>query len=201
METEKLKRILQNEITIIVGRSNSGKTMLLADMMKTAKKNFIGKIWSFGVREEITNELNINIFNSTEELESIENSFIFIDELGTLFNMRNAREMNNVDLTLRNVNHKNNKIILCGLPTDFKKFICERAKCFIFKDLTLKDLTNGSRLAEVIKQYRGAEVGSYLLTLPKDEYLGYDSHYFKDKIEYYAKFDTKKNNINILQQK
>jgi len=196
-----IERILNNDLTILAARSNEGKSIFLAQLVKEYTQKFNGTVWVCGMKEEITNKLPVKTFKSLIELEEIESAIVIIDEVGQLFDLTDKRKQKQVDQTLRTVNHKGNKILLAGLPTDFKKYLCAKAKCFLLKSLKITDLINGSEIKSVVSQYSGDEKGTFLLKIPINEVLCYDGHYWKEKVEYVAEFDTKKNNTNLFEQK
>lgn len=193
-----LKRLLQNDLGILCGRSNEGKTMALINIITAYQDNYDGKIWVFGMKKELTNRLGVNTFESLLELEQISDSIIIIDEVGLLFDLDNRKKKKQVDTTLRMVNHNNNKILLSGLPTDFKKYICGKSKYFLYKTLKISDLINGSDIKEAIKQYEGTGKGSFLLHVPIDKMLCYDGHYWYQDVKYNSTFDTKANNKDLF---
>jgi len=193
-----IKRILKNDLSIFMARSNEGKTMALVNLILAYKKRFDGDIWVFGMKEEITLALGVKTFQSLVELEQIKESIIVIDEVGLIFDLDNRKQKKQIDLTFRKVNHNGNKIILCGLPTDFKKYICAKAKCFMYKTLKISDLINGSEAKEVINQYNGDEKGTYILGLPINKMLCFDGHYWLEDIDYLIEFDTKRENKDLF---
>ena len=199
-----IKRILSNDLSIMTARSNEGKTMVLVNLIKEYQKSFNGDIWVFGIKPEVTDKLKVKTFTSLLELEQIKEAVIIIDECGLLFDLDNRKNRKQVDLTLRLVNHNGNKILLSGLPTDFKKYLCAKAKCFMFKTLQMSDLINGSQAKEIVNQHKGVEKGTYLLTLPINKMLCYcpnkskKGHYWIEDIEYLPEFDTKSNNKDLF---
>jgi hypothetical protein len=206
-----IKRILSNNVSILVGQTNTGKTMLLADMMVEYTKTYTSQVYCFGLKKQITDKLYPDIvpFNSVLEMERIRDSIIFVDEVGALFDLDNRKQARLIDHTFRHITHQNNKIVLSGLPTDFKKFLSAKADCFMFTSLTISDLINRSETQVILKLYKGEGVGSQVLHLPVGEVLCWsrpkgnklELGFWIDTFKYYKKFDTKRKNSDLFQKK
>ena len=195
-----VKRILNNDLGILMSRSDEGKTHTLCYLIEQYKKQFNGTVTTFGFRDELIDLLNVKSFSSLIELEEIRNSIIIVDEVGSLFDLENRTKRHLIESTLRLVNHRGNKILLSGLPSDFKKFLCAKAKVFLFKTLMISDLINGSLAKEILMQYRGPGLGTYTLLFDKGTMLCYDGTFWKESCSYNEKFDTKKNNENLFKK-
>lgn len=194
----KIERILNNDLTILLARSNEGKTQTIINLIKGYKEKYKGDVQTFGISKIITDKLKVNTFNSLLELEKIKNSIILIDEVATIFDLEDRKYRKQIENILRLVNHNGNKIFLSGLCSDFKKFLCAKAKCFLFKGLNISDLINGSLAKEILLQYKGDGVGVYNFELPKDKLLCYDGQYFIEEVKYYKELDLKTGNINLF---
>ncbi len=194
----KIERILKNDVSMLTARSNEGKTMLLCNIIKEYEKKYNGVVWAFGMKEELVEKLKIKQFSSLIELEEIKNAIIIIDEIGIIFDLENRKKKKQIDNTLRMINHNNNKLLLTGLPTDFKKYLCGKVKCFLFKALKISDLINGSDAKEIVNQYNGIEKGAFILNIPKDKVLCYDGNFWKENVKYNKEFDTKTNNVGLF---
>jgi len=197
MNTE---RILNNDLGILMSRSDEGKTHTLCTIIEEYKKQFNGNVTTFGFRDELLNLLNVNSFSSLIELEEIRNSIIIVDEVGSLFDLENRTKRRQIENTLRLVNHRNNKILLSGLPSDFKRFLCAKSRVFLFKSLVVSEMINGSFAKEILIQYRGPELGTHALLLEKDTLLCYDGHFWKERVQYNEAYDTKKENGNLFKK-
>ena len=197
MNTE---RILNNDLGILMSRSDEGKTHTLCTLIEEYKRQFNGVVTTFGFRDELIDLLNVKSFSSLIELEEIRNSIIIVDEVGSLFDLENRTKRHLIESTLRLVNHRGNKILLSGLPSDFKKFLCAKAKVFLFKTLMISDLINGSLAKEILLQYRGPGLGTYTLLFDKGTMLCYDGKFWVESCSYNEKFDTKKNNENLFKK-
>ena len=195
MQTE---RILNNDLGILMSRSDEGKTHTLCTLIEEYKRQFNGTVTTFGFRDELIDLLNVKSFSSLIELEEIRNSIIIVDEVGSLFDLENRTKRHLIESTLRLVNHRGNKILLSGLPSDFKKFLCAKAKVFMFKTLMISDLINGSLAKEILLQYRGPGLGTYTLLFDKGTMLCYDGTFWKESCSYNEKYDTKVNNENLF---
>ena len=195
-----VERILNNDLGILMSRSDEGKTHTLCSLITEYKKQFNGNVTTFGLRDELLNLLNVKSFSSLIELEEIRNSIIIVDEAGSLFDLEDRKKRRQIESTLRLVNHRNNKILLSGLPSDFKKFLCAKAKVFLFKTLMISDLINGSMAKEILMQYRGPGLGTHTLLLDKGTMLCFDGTFWKETIPYNEKYDTKVNNENLFKK-
>ncbi len=196
-----VQRILKNNLSILMSKTNEAKTSFMCELIKEYKENFDGNVCAFGFKEELINKLNIKSFSSLLELENISNSIIFVDEVKVLLELENRKKATQVDNILRLVEHKGNKIFLSGLPSDFKKFICAKTVCFCYKSLEITDLINGSRAKEILLQYRGREIGSFGLHLPKEEVICYDGEFWKERFPYRTEWDTKLGNCDLFKEK
>lgn len=203
---ELCRKILSNDINILTGQSNSGKSMALYHLIISYLKQYKGIVRTFGIPvEQLTyikkyaNSNNIQPFNSLLELEQIKESIIIIEEFGTLLDTNDRQKKRQIEEILRVVNHKGNKILLCGLPHDFKKFITCKAKSIMFKTLKMNDLINGSDAKEILKQYQGVGKGVYSFHIDVSSLLLWDGMAFEVlDIPYYEKLDNKRKNVNLF---
>lgn len=201
-----IERILNNPVTILMSEINAGKTMLLSNMIVDYTSQFSGELWTYGIRSEITDQLPVTPFYSLLEMERIKNSIIIVDEVRDLFDLNNRKKVDMVEQTMRMLAHNNNRLVLAGLPHNFKKFISEQASCFMFKNLTIKSLINGSFGAEVLSMFSGEldgiVKGTYVLSAPKDRVLCWDMNgFWAEEVVYFPEFDTKKNNQDLFKEK
>ena len=195
-------RILKNDMTIVLGGSNSGKTMLLCNLITDYRKNFTGDVHCFGFRPTLAKDLKVKTFSSLLELEQLKNSIIVIDELNRLFDLNNRKKHSQVETILRMVNHNGNKLVLCGLPTDFKKFLCAKASCIIYKKLNFYDLINGSMAKLILEQYAEAENGVFCFGCAINEALCWvQEGFWKETVQYKKEWDTKYHNPSLFVEK
>lgn len=195
-----VERILRNDFTILLSRSDEGKTMTIINLIEEYKKKYRGDVRVFGIDKDIANKLKVKTFNSLLELEKIKGAIICIDEINLIFDLENRKYRRQIERILRLVNHNGNKLFMGGLCSDFKKFICGKAKCFLFKGLNISSLINGSLAKEILLQYKGDGVGVYNFEMDKNKVLCYDGEYFVEDVKYFHEYDTKKDNKNLFQK-
>ena len=196
-----VQRILKNDLTIALARTNEGKTSFLCELITQYQKDYAGKVYAFGLHPELVKKLDIIPFFSLLELENISSSIIVLDEIGKLFDMEDRKKRKLIENTLRLVVHRGNKLLASGLPTDFKKFLCAKATCFLYKSLEFADLINGSKAKDILLHYENNEMGAYGLHLPKNQVLCYDGSFWKEQFNYNPEFDTKKNGVDLFAPK
>ena len=181
----------------ICANTNEGKSNLIYDLLEKLKY-YDFNLYSYGLRNELSGEIKIY---SIEELETITNSIIFVDEFFSLFDLEDRKKRKLTENSLRLINHNNNVLILSGLPENFKKFISGKLDIIMFKKCTLADFINGSRIKNIFLSHKGKELGSAVLNLKIDETLIYDgTHYNKIEVPYYKKYDTKRQNQAIIKR-
>ena len=117
-----IKRILRNDIIILTGHRNEGKTMALSNLISQFLVEHTAPVETFGLQPQIVNRLSeirqVNTFWSIREMEKIRDSLIVADEAGDLLNVVNRKQHEAMLKTLRAVAHQNNIIVLCSLPFD-----------------------------------------------------------------------------------
>jgi archaellum biogenesis ATPase FlaH len=183
----------------VCGDVNNGKSMLLYHMLETLADDHKFKLYTYGLRLKFGKSRQIY---SVAEMEQIRNSIIIIDELSSLFDLDNRKVKKLIENSLRLINHNNNILVICGTPENFKKFISAKLDYLIMKKTTLSDCINGSRLKNIITNYKGNERGSEVLNLRVEEALIFDGmHYEKIDVPYYQKYDSKSENVPILVSK
>ena len=186
---------------------NQGKSMTLCNIIIDFVTQYEGDVYTFGLPKEILDEIDsdqVKPFSSVLELEKIKNGIIAVDEVGSLFNLNNRKEHRMIEKTLRMVAHHNNRIILAGLPDNFRKFISSLATGFMFKSLNLKSLINGSHGKEILLQYSEQGMGAFTLDVPLDKVLCYSqvpidgSCFWLDDVVYMQELDTKAQNVSLF---
>jgi hypothetical protein len=159
----------------------------IQELLKEGNKNIV----SFGLKINQGEK----IIYSLRELEECNNNIIFLDEVMTLFDLDNRMAKRQIENTLRLIVHKNNILVLCGLPENFKKFLCGKINEWIYKSVTIEDFIRGSSVKRIITDYKGNERGNEILSLGKGEAIVYSNkNYNKVSIPYLPKFDTKAGN-------
>lgn len=180
----------------IVANTNEGKSNLIYYIINQIKEQFNTKIYTYGLRTKIK---GLQEFHSVEELEQIQDSVIFIDEMFNLFDLDNRKVKSMIEKTIRLLFHKNNILVLTGLGENFKKFLSAKVHAVIYKKVTLSDLINGSRIKNILMAYTKEERGSTILNLNIDEALVYDGlRYHKINVPYMEQYDSKARNVPIL---
>lgn len=192
---EKLIKLLNRpKIIGIVANVNEGKSNLIYAVIRELQGRDNKNIYTYGLKEDCGEK---KIY-SVSELEDIKDSVIIIDEMMSLFDLDNRKVKTQIENTLRLIHHQNNILILCGLPENFKKFICGKVTTWIIKKVTIADFINGSSSKRVVLNYKGNERGTEVLNLGQDEALLFETTYDKIKIPYVSEFDTKKSNKQIV---
>jgi hypothetical protein len=183
----------------VLGDVNEAKSNLLYYIITELKKEFNFNLFCYGLRLNVPGAKNIY---SVVELENITDSIIIVDELSSLFDLENRKSKRLIENTLRLINHNNNILLLCGVPENFKKFISAKLNQIFFKKCTISDCINGSTTKNIINFYNGYEKGSEVLNIAKNKTLFYDGqHYHMIEVPYLKEYDTKKDNLSILERK
>lgn len=182
----------------LLANTNEGKSNTIYYVIDELNKESKFSLYVYGLKKKPKNAIEIH---SVEELERIENSLIVVDEMFTLFDLDNRKIKKQIENTIRLVFHNNNILLLCGLGENFKKFLSAKLHMVMFKTITLTDLINGSRVKDVVMNYKGNEKGTTLLKLKINELLVYDGkHYNKFNIPYMKEYDSKAKNKPIFRK-
>jgi hypothetical protein len=197
-----IKQLLNKpKVIAVVSDVNQGKSMFLYHILEEAKKQHSFSLFYYGLRLDIEGVEAQRIY-SVAEMEQIRNSLIVIDELSSLFDLDNRKNKRQIENTLRLINHNNNILILCGVPENFKKFLCGKVDAIFYKKTTIADFINGTTLKQNLLSYKGYERGSEILNLEVNKALFYDGrHYEVIYVPYYQQYDSKKDNVEILQNR
>lgn len=162
----------------IIADVNQGKSNLIYHCIKTLKAKYNVNIYSYGLHMDIEGMYKINSIN---ELESIHDSVIFIDEFPTLFSLNNHRQKEKFEESMRKVfqHTSNNCVVICGLPHSFTKFLAGLLQIIVFKQSTIEDFIQRSSPQQAIAAFRPQGLhyvgkGSEMLTMPKNIALVYD---------------------------
>ena len=194
-----IKLFSKPKIIAIIGDVNTGKSMLIYWLLKELKKIGKFKLYTYGLRVNMSNSKEIY---SVGELESIKNSIVILDEVMSLWDLDNRASKRQIEKTLRLIFHNNNILLICGVPENFKKFISGKLNAVFYKKVTFQDFVNGSKAKYMITDYKGEEMGSSILNIEPNEVILFDSkHYSKLIIPYLRNYDTKKNNPEIVRKK
>jgi len=184
---------------------HQGKTNLIQRAIKEIGDKYEAKMYSFGLP---TYNAGVTKINSIEELEKINQAWIFIDEFPSLFSLSNRRQVEMFERSMSLVFQAsvNNRILICGHPHSFNKFLGSLLQVMIFKQITLSDLVQRSPTQRVIASYSSdmgsiVKKGSRVLAMPKNVALVYDTvtgHYSEVPIEYNKETDTKRNIAPVM---
>jgi hypothetical protein len=197
---EKLLGLFESPKLIgVVGDADNGKSNMLYFVIKALRAGYKFNLYSFGLRVNIAGEQKIY---SVEQLETIHDSIIILDEFASLFDIDDRKEKKQIEKTLRLIFHNNNVVLLCGLPENYKKFIASKLDAMIFKRCALGDFINGSRIKKVAFNYSDYEMGAAVFNIAVDKAIVYDGKdYHKVSIPYVPDTDTKAVNGSILQKR
>jgi hypothetical protein len=203
MKIESVVDLFQDKSVRVIGicaDPNAGKSNLIYDTIQKLQERYDAKIYTYGLRAYVP---GTQVIYSVEELEKIHNSIIFIDEFYSLFELTNRKKTEQVEKSLRLIYHKNNIMVLCGLPHNFNKFISGMLNAIVFKACTLVDFINRSYVQRVAFSYKNdAIMGQSTMSIPKDEAVIFDGeHYTLIDVPYVEFGDTKRNNPSILIEK
>ncbi len=186
----------QPQIIGLIANQHTGKSNLIYYFLDTLKAKYKFKVFVYGLRCDVPGTQQIH---TVTELEQITNSIVFVDELFSLFDLDNRKVKQQIENTIRLIFHNNNVLFLCGLAENFKKFLSAKLHILIFKKTTISDLINGSRVKNIIMNYKGVERGHTVLNIPIDRALIFDGdHYHNIKIPYMKDYDSKAGNVPIL---
>lgn len=184
----------------IIADINQGKSNVIYHCIKEIHRKYEDKIYSYGLHLDIDGVTKINMI---EELEGISNSFIFIDEYTSLFSVKNARQKEKFEATMRTIFHhtSNNTVIICGLPHNFDKFLSGLLQVLVFKQCRLEDFIQRSSPQQAVSSFSPAGLhfaskGSAILKMPKNIALIYEvanpaSKWSEVEIPYEKDCDTK----------
>lgn len=203
-----IERILENNITILMSEIDQGKSMTLVNLIIEYITEYTGDVCAYGLHKDVLRQLpTVKPFYSVLELEQIQDSIIIIDEISSLFDLNNRKEHRMIEKTLRMIAHHNNKLVMAGLPDNFRKFLSSLATGFMWKSLNLGSLVNGSHGKYILMQYKEKEMGAFTLSLDKDKVLCYSekivnkSKFWTDEVVYFPEFDTKAANGNLFEKR
>jgi len=186
------------KVIAVIGNVNEAKSNLLYHIITDLRTSGDFELYTYGMRMEIKNSKKIH---SVNELERIKNSIIILDEVMSLWDLDNRMAKRQIESTLRLINHNNNILVISALPENMKKFICGKIDQYLFKKCTLSDFIQGSRASRIVKNYKGIELGTSLLSIEKGEVLLFDGlHYNKLEVPYLKEFDSKKDNVEIVKK-
>jgi hypothetical protein len=182
----------------VIADVNAGKSNLLHWLVRQASERYDCDIYQYGMKGDTP----ATAIHSLSELEAISGSIVIIDEFHTLFDLEDRKNRKSIEQTLRLLHHSNNVILLAGLPDNYKKFISGRLDMIAYMRCGIADFINGSRAKAVALAYRGSELGSAVLSVPKGSCLLWDGlRYRLHAVPYVEDCDSKRGNAPILREK
>ena len=207
-EIHDLEELLHDSSIRIIGviaDKNQGKSNVLYNIINIAKaKAPDTQIVGFKLSIYVP---GIIMINSLVELSKVSNSLIILDEWADLVDTMNRKDMKSFEALLRTIYHpyRNNTIIMCGLARNFNGKISGELEAVIFKQTTVIDIVQRSRIDNILKSFRSeghAIKNDYMLVCPKNGALIYrpgepkDFHYIE--IPYLPEYDVKSNNEPVI---
>ena len=96
------------------------------------------------------------------------------------------------------IQHNNNILVLCGLPTYYNQLISKHIKGWLLKRFKFKDCINGTTLKQYAKSLKGEFNGGIGLNIPVDKAL--TSKGFIN-VGYCVKSDKKAEKFNLFKLK
>jgi hypothetical protein len=194
-----VKQILQHKVVGIVGAVSSGKTTALIDMINSVQKYNTNVVAYFFHEEYHRTVSGVNQWiRSPEELIDVHDSFIFIDEFKTLFNLEDRHNRKIVEQVFAMLLHNNNIVVLCGLPDYYNQFMSKLVRCWALKSLKFSECINGSDLKKFAVRQCGEFNGGLGLNVPIDKILVNGQF---ESVEYVARQDKKANNVDLFSLK
>lgn len=190
------KTILKSgSVIALVGGTSSGKTNALYQFITSIKDSKVNKCTYF-YHEEYNNAFeDMQHVSCMEDLERITNSIIFIDEFAELFKIEDRRFLPLIKTMFAQIKHNNNKLVICGLPDYFRKFIAAEVDEWVLFDISFNKIVNGSALKLFVQQLAVSFKGLTRLNVGVGNMLWRGKRYVT---KYAAEFDRKENNINDL---
>lgn len=196
MSEEIIKSLFDRpKIMCLVSDVNAGKSNTLYWILETLRKGGRFNLYHYGLRVNLPYGQPIYML---EELETVQNSLVVLDEVMSLFDLDNRKSKQQVEDSLRLINHNNNILLLSTLPENVKKFLASKIETWIFKKSTIPDFINGSLAKRLVSSYAGPEKGAVTLSIPIDKALIYEKHWVKVEVPYLKEYDTKAGNLPII---
>lgn len=191
------ENILRHGIVGIVGTENSGKTNLLWSMIEHCKR-YDTDIWCYFYHTEYKRraDKNIKLIRNLEDLESIRESFIFLDEFAELFGNGDNRHGNRrIERTLNLLHQNGNVIVFCGVPRYYRDLIASRVHKWLIKSIKFKNIVQRSALDQYVKSLSGDFMGSTQINMRPDEVL-LDGRI--ETVPYLHYYDKKRENKDLF---
>ena len=189
----------------VVADKNQGKSNLLYNIIdiiqrKAPQTNIVGFRLSINVP-------GVTSLGTLEELSMVSNSTIIIDELKTLVDLDNRREVKTLMTILQTLYHpgRNNTVFLCGLAHNFNGKISGELEAIIFKQTTIISIIKRSNLDYILRSLSSegkASKNEYTLVMPKENALiyhpGMGKRWHCIEVPYLERYDVKKDNEPVI---
>jgi hypothetical protein len=190
----------------VVADKNQGKSNLLYNMIHVLQTHAPEThIVGFRLFAQVPGVLHLNTLT---ELAKIRDSFIIIDELKTIVDTDNRREMSIFLEILQTLYHSNNTIVVSGLAHNFNGKLSGEIEVFVFKQTTLISIVKRSNLDYILRSFRSegkASKNEYVLAMPVNGALVYHPYKMKNwhyiDVPYMPQYDTKKDNSPVIRWK
>lgn len=168
---ELLKRF-SGRIGGVVGSKHSGKTTALLQLIEETKQYKTNIVCFFHHREYKEKIKGVEFLSTLNELETVQDSFIFIDEFHELLMLNDRHSIDIVKKFFTQIEHNNNYLIMCGTPEHFNKLVCGAiGNNWLLKSLNYDEIVNGSGLKKFVQRLAGDFVGGTRLNVRIDEIL------------------------------
>jgi hypothetical protein len=171
----KIEEIFQDPTVRAIGIMadvNQGKSNLIYHCIRILQEKYEVNIASYGLHMDVP---GMRRLYSVNDLETVQNSVVFIDEFPSLFRLSNKRQMEKFEESMRKVFHhtSNNIVIICGLPHNFNKFLSGLMQVTILKQCTLEDFIQRSPIQQAVISFspagmKYASKGNTVLSMPKN---------------------------------
>lgn len=194
----------QDRIVGLAGVTNCGKTNnLIAIIKEYCEFNPERKIYIFGfdksARQFMLNFKNVSEFSDLNQLSTVENSLIVIDEFQKL-KLNDRRQRDLIESFTSFIYHNNNWLLLCSPNLrSFNSVIGGYIQRWALKTILMSSLVRGSQLKDVARSYNG------IYKVINDIIIPTDTIYIPDrqmdiylKLPYIAEVDNKKNNAPLI---
>jgi hypothetical protein len=200
----------KNRVVGLVGSAGEAKTSLaLTELLELRENNPKVPVYVLGIEPSLYSTVEkkgIIILKSKEDVLDlkIDNSVIFIDEFGDIYDtVSSSKELDKIKRFFNRIDHLNNFILISSARENFyNKFLEGLVKAFLVKKVEYSSLCNGTNLKRKIMAIV-ENTSDYRLDIPKDTYyvITDDSIVEKRTFKYEKDVDSKKDNLNPFLEK
>jgi hypothetical protein len=199
---ELLDILKQHKVLSIVGSKHSGKTTSLINFIDCVKKSEF-RSWCFAYHQETRDLLSskfekLKFFGNLNELEQIQEGFVFIDEFHQLFNTENRHNKEILQSVFNQLEHKNIVVVICGTTEYYNKLICSFIPDdnYVLCGMQYKDFVQGSQLKKYVLNLGTNLKGGTCFNVPIGKV------FYKGElvnIKYDSKTDKKAKRVNLFE--